>query len=82
MLNLKNKRNESIDVYKTETNSQALKTNLWLSKGKGGVNYGINRCKPLIYKINKQKGFIAQHKELQLISVIIYNRNNLKNIYI
>ena len=59
MWNLKNKRNESIDVYKTETNSQALKTNLWLSKGKGGVNYGINRCKPLIYKINKQKGFIA-----------------------
>ena len=82
MWNLKNKRNESIDVYKTETNSQALKTNLWLSKGKGGVNYGINRCKPLIYKIYKQKGFIAQHKELQLISVIIYNRNNLKNIYI
>ena len=59
MWNLKNNRNESIDVYKTETNSQALKTNLWLSKGKGRINYGINRCKPLIYKINKQKGFIA-----------------------
>ena len=31
---LKNDTNELI--YKTETNSQTLKTNFWLSKGKGG----------------------------------------------
>ena len=32
--NLKNNTNEYI--YKTETDSQTYKTNLWLSKGKGG----------------------------------------------
>ena len=34
MWNLKNNTNESI--YKTETDSQTQKTNLWLPKGKGG----------------------------------------------
>ena len=34
MWNLKNNTNESI--YKIETDSQTLKTNLWLPKGKGG----------------------------------------------
>ena len=33
MWNLKNNTNESI--YKTETDSQTQKTNLWLPKGKG-----------------------------------------------
>ena len=37
MWNLKKDTNELI--YKTETNSQTEKTNLWLPKGKGG---GIN----------------------------------------
>ena len=38
MWNLKNNTNES--VYKTETEWQAEKTNLWLPKGKGegGIN--------------------------------------------
>ena len=34
MWNLKNDTNELI--YKTETDSQMWKTNLWLQKGKGG----------------------------------------------
>ena len=44
MWNLKNDTNELI--YKTETDSQTSKTNLWLPKGKagGGINWeaGIN----------------------------------------
>ena len=41
MWNLKkNDTNELI--YKTEIDSQAQKTNLWLPKGKGGVGRGIN----------------------------------------
>ena len=39
MCNLKNNTNELI--YKTETDLQAEKTNLWLPKGKG-VSGGIN----------------------------------------
>ena len=27
-------------IYKTETDSQTLKTNLWLPKGTGGAGYG------------------------------------------
>ena len=34
--NLKTDTNEFI--YKTETDLQTLKTNLWLSKGRGGEN--------------------------------------------
>ena len=40
MWNLKSDTNELI--YKTETDSQAQKTNLWLPKGKGGGG-GINQ---------------------------------------
>ena len=29
-------------IYKTETDTQTLKTNLWLPKGKCGVRVGIN----------------------------------------
>ena len=41
MWNLKNDTNELI--YKTETDSQTQKTNLWLPKGKGswGHNLGV-----------------------------------------
>ena len=52
MWNLKNSTNELI--YKSETDSQTQKTNLWLPKGKGaggGIEweFGISRCK-LLYK--------------------------------
>ena len=56
MWNIKNNTNELI--YKTETDSQTYKTNLWSQRGKaGGINkeYGINRY--TIYKIVKQQGF-------------------------
>ena len=52
MWNLKNSTNELI--YKTETDSQTLKTNLRLPKGKGGgrINeeFGINRYTLLYIK--------------------------------
>ena len=38
-----NKNDTKELIYKTETNSQILKSNLWLPKGKlwwGGINYG------------------------------------------
>ena len=44
MWNLKNNTNEP--SYKTETDLQTQKTNLWLPKGKwGGINqgFGVNR---------------------------------------
>ena len=53
MWDLKNNPNESI--YKTETDSQTWKINLWLPKGKGGwggINeeLGINIYTPLYTK--------------------------------
>ena len=37
MWNLKNNKNDTSDlIYKTGTDSQTLKTNLWLPKRKGG----------------------------------------------
>ena len=57
---LKNNTNELI--YKTETDSQRWKTNLWLPKGKGGegwINeeYGINRYTLVYIIVDKQQGF-------------------------
>ena len=38
-------------IYKTETDSQAYKKDLWLTRGKGrewdGLDFGVNRCKRL-----------------------------------
>ena len=72
MWNLKYDTNELI--YKTEADSQTQKTDLWLSKGKGGkrgINqeFGISRYKPL-YKIGKQQGPIVQHRELYQYPVV------------
>ena len=39
MQNLKNTRNES--VYKTETDSQTEKTNVWLPKGRAEDKLGV-----------------------------------------
>ena len=36
MWNLKRKKDTNELIYKTEIDSQAQKTNLWLPKGKGG----------------------------------------------
>ena len=32
---MESKKNDKMNIYKTETDSQTLKTNLWLPKGKG-----------------------------------------------
>ena len=39
-------------MYKTETDSQTERKNLWLQKGKGRINYvyGINKYKLLYIK--------------------------------
>ena len=54
---------------KAETDSQIQKTNYWLpvGKGKGGgtkCKNGTKRYK-LLYKIDKQQGYTAQHRKLQ-----------------
>ena len=60
MWNLKNNTKELI--YKTETDSQTQKTNLWLPKGKGGggINweYEINRYTPLYIKYINNKDLL------------------------
>ena len=56
---MKNDTNESI--YKIETDSQTLKTNLWLPKGKCGRVQIKTLC---MYKINNQQGPTVQHREL------------------
>ena len=56
--NFKNDTRELI--YKTETDSQTLKTNLWLPKGKhwGRNKVGVwdSHIHITIYKINNQQG--------------------------
>ena len=43
-LYVESKKNDTNElIYKTETNSQISKTNLWLPKGKRGVGGGINQ---------------------------------------
>ena len=69
MWHLKYDTNELI--YKTETDSQAQKTNLWLPKGKGGGDkLGVwnQEIQATIYKIDKQQGFTVEHRELYAIS--------------
>ena len=53
--NLKTNTNESINTYKTETDSHTQKTNLWLPRGKvmrRGINqeFGIDIYTPLYIK--------------------------------
>ena len=52
---MKSKKDTNEHIYKTETDSQIQKTNLWLPKGKGvggGINeeFGINTHTPLKIK--------------------------------
>ena len=75
MWDLKYDTNELI--YKTETDSQTQKTNLWLQKEKGGrgqINqeFGLTDTNYYtVYKIDKQEGPTVQHRELYSIS---YNK--------
>ena len=70
MWNLKYDTNELI--YKTETDSQTQKTNLWLPKGKGGgrdkLEVWDQQIQTTIYKIDKQQGPTVYHRELYSIS--------------
>ena len=70
MWNVKYDTNELI--YKSETDSQTQKINLWLPKGKGrrGINQG-QQIHTTIYKIDKHQGPTVQHRELYSIS---YNK--------
>ena len=74
MWNLKQDTNELF--YKTETDSQTQKANLWLPKGKGGwgrdkLGVGNQQIQTTIYEIDKQHGSTVQHRELYSIS---YNK--------
>ena len=68
--NLKYDTNELI--YKTETDSQIQKTNLWLPKGEGEgrdkLGVWDQQIQTTIYKIDKQQGPTVQHGELHSIS--------------
>ena len=62
MWNLKYDTNELI--YKTETDSQTQRTDLWLPRGGMDWEFGISRCKLL----DKQQGPTVEHRELYSIS--------------
>ena len=89
MWNLKNNTNESI--YKTETDSQTQKTNLWLPKGKGGggvegeINqeFGINRYTLLYVKqinINNKDLLYSTGDYIQYL-LITYNGKESEKEY-
>ena len=72
MWNLKYDTNEL--TYKTETDSQTEKPNLWLPKGKRGggrrdkLGVWDQHIQTTIYKIDKQQGPTVQHRELYSMS--------------
>ena len=82
MWNLKKNTNEL--NYKTETDAQTQKTNLWLPKGKGGdkLEHGINKCTlPYIKQINNKDLLQSTGNYIQYL-VINYNgkESEKKNI--
>ena len=85
MWNLKNNTNEFI--YKTETDSQTQKTNLWLPKGKGweggGINqeYEINRYTPLYIKQINNKYLLCSTGNYIQYAVITGNGKESEKIY-
>ena len=54
------KKGSNEPIYKTETDSQTLKTNLWLPKGKGGAGDGLRvwdwHMHTVVYGMNGQQG--------------------------
>ena len=70
MWNLKYDTSELI--YKTETDSQAQKTNIWLPKGTKGrrdkLGVWDQQIQTTIYNIDKQQGLTLQHRELYSVS--------------
>ena len=85
MWNLTNYTNEPI--YKTETDSQTQKRNLWLHKRKGkrgGINkeYKINRYKLLYIKQISKKDLHYSTGNYIKYSVITYNGKQSEKKYI
>ena len=68
-------------IYKTETNLQILKTNLWLLKGKHGERDKLGAWEDhtctTIYKTDEKQGPPVQHRE---IYSIFYDNPNEKRI--
>ena len=66
MWNLKYDTNEAI--YKTETDSQTQRTDLWLPKRVTweGMDweFGGQQMQTIIYRMDKQQGPTVQHREL------------------
>ena len=73
MQNLKSNAGESI--YKTETDSQTQKTNLWLPKGRR--EYGFNRLKTTLYTIDKQQEFTYYTANYFQYIIISYNQEKI-----
>ena len=63
-------------VYREKTDPQTLKTNLWLPKGTGGGRDGLGvgdwHMQTEVYGMIGQRGPAVQHRELCMVSMIIY----------
>ena len=66
MWNLKYDINEPI--YKTETDSQTQRTDLWLPRGRDGLGVWSQQMQTITYRMDKQQGPTVQHRELYSIS--------------
>ena len=64
--NLKYGTNEPI--YKTETDSETQRSDLWLLRGRGGLGVWDQQMQTIIYKMDKQQGPTVQDRELYSIS--------------
>ena len=76
-------------IYKTETNSQTQKTNLWLPKGKVGVrgqDFGINIYTLLYIKQTTNKDLLYSTGNYTEYFVITYkgkeSEKEQKNMYV
>ena len=68
MWNLKYGTNELI--YKTETDSQTQRTDLWLPRERERDGLGVwgQQMQTITFRIDKQQGPTIQHKELYPVS--------------
>ena len=64
------KYNTSEIIYETETDSQTQRTDWWLPQGRGewgreGLGVWDYQTQTTIYRMDKQQGYIVQHREIQ-----------------
>lgn len=58
-----------MNLFTKQKQTYKQKTNLWLPKGKGwGQTRSMELTDVHCYKIDKQKGFTVQHRELYSVS--------------